>query len=243
MGRSLRASFALDSAQVPKRRPLRRRWRRTLRNRGALFGYFFPRPPSGDSLACSHVWLGLRVVPSRHRGALRPPTPGRASVPATMTSVASKPRRRDEEAAPRGGDFPPRTCAAVPRVRVHPLFRGENFANRRFVWRLPEHSPATFFSLAGAHVLVPRLPPRCPPRGARGFRVRWPRPAASARPSACAEPALGWLCPRRAEAAAAHALSPRLRATCGWHRVGGDLRPALSAEAARASTRQVPNSN
>lgn len=48
---------------------------------------------------------------------------------------------------------------------------------------------------------------------------------------------------RRAEAAAAHALSPRLRATCGWHRVGGDLRPALSAEAARASTRQVPNSN
>lgn len=158
MGRSLRASFALDSAQVPKRRPLRRRWRRTLRNRGALFGYFFPRPPSGDSLACSHVWLGLRVVPSRHRGALRPPTPGRASVPATMTSVASKPRRRDEEAAPRGGDFPPRTCAAVPRVRVHPLFRGENFANRRFVWRLPEHSPATFFSLAGAHVLVPRLP-------------------------------------------------------------------------------------
>lgn len=92
MGRSLRASFALDSAQVPKRRPLRRRWRRTLRNRGVLFGYFFPRPLSGDSLACSHVWLGLRVVPSRHRGALRPPTPGRASVPATMTSVASKPR-------------------------------------------------------------------------------------------------------------------------------------------------------
>lgn len=181
MGRSFRASFALDSAQVPKRRPLRRRWRRTLRNRGVLFGYFFPRPPSGDSLACSHVWLGLRVVPSWHRGALRPPTPGRASVPATMTSVASKPRRRDEEAAPRGGDFPPRTCAAVPRVRVHPLFRGENFANRRFVWRLPEHSPATFFSLAGAHVLVPRLPPRCPPRGARGFRVRWPRPAPSQR--------------------------------------------------------------